>query len=382
MTTDVAIVGGGPAGSSAALQLARAGFAVTIVERARFPRTKVCGEYVSPAACATLAELGLLEDVERRAHRLRAIQLAGFGTDPVTLRLPAGGALTLPRSAFDALLLDAASRAGAHAIAGAFFAFEERGDAVEIRYRDAEGVERSLNARVLVGADGAWSAVARSAGLAGKMVRSGRWAVGGHLRAQPESDTLEMYVGPGGYYARNPLGGGRANSMLVLPSARRGDAAERAVADITGGRRRFETALMEKMVAVGPLRYRPRAVARGRVLLTGDAAGLLDPFVGQGMAIALESSADVLVAVRALLDGTPAASVGRRFARARREAVLPRTMLAAAVDLIIRNPFLRARADRAVHRTPMHAEAVLAAVAGAVPARSALTPATLGRLIA
>jgi len=170
--------------------------------------------------------------------------------------------------------------------------------------------------------------------------------------------------------------------MLVLPDARRGEAAERAVVEITGGRRHFEGDAIEKQVAVGPLRYRPSMVARGRVLLSGDAAGLLDPFVGQGMAIALESSHSVVRAVCGIFGGGRARAALGDFAAARRAAVLPRTLLAAAVDAVIRTGVLRARAERAIRRNPAHAEAVLAAVAGAVPARTALTPLALGRLIA
>ncbi len=382
MKADVIVVGAGPAGSSAALRLARAGLDVALIERARFPRTKVCGEYLSPALCGALAELGLLAEVARNAHPLRAIQLAGFGSDPVLLRLPGDGALALPRARLDQIMLDAAHAAGAHVIAGAFLSSAETADRVAVRYRDADGADRAAEARVLVGADGAWSSVARRMDMSGPVAREGRWAVGGHLSGQADGEVLEMYVGPGGYYARNPLGAGRANSMLVLPDARRGDAAEQAVSEITGGRRRFDAAAIEKMVAVGPLRYRPRTVARGRVLLSGDAAGLLDPFVGQGMAIAVESSRAVEEAAHRLLSGRAPERARRRFAAARRAAVLPRTLLAAAIEVIIRNRFLRSRADRAVHRSPVHAEAVLAAVAGAVPARTALTPAAIGRLIA
>jgi geranylgeranyl reductase family protein len=380
--TDVLIVGAGPAGSSAALRLAREGCDVIVLERARFPRTKVCGEYLSPGACAALAELELLVPVTAEAHVLRRIQLAGFGTDLVSLRLPGAGALSLARSRFDEMLLAAAQTAGARVICGTFLSFEDARTRVEVRYRDTDGLEHTVTTRALVGADGAWSSVAQRAGMTSRPRPGGRWAVGGHLRGLADDDALEMFVGPGGYYARNPLGNGLTNAMLVLPDARRGDAAERAVYDITNGLRRFEGASLEKQVAVGPLRYAPKAVARGRVLLAGDAAGLLDPFVGQGIAIALETSSSVAVAAKAILRGDRLSAVARRFASARRAVVLPRTVLAAAVDMVIRTPFLRRRAERAIKRNPQPAEAILAAVAGAVPARTALSPSAIAGLLA
>jgi flavin-dependent dehydrogenase len=380
--TDVLVVGAGPAGSSAALRLVRAGYDVAILERSSFPRIKVCGEYLSPGACAALADLGLLPIVAREAFPLRRIMLAGFGTEPVSLNLPGDGALSISRSRLDELLLAEARAAGTCVLPGSFLAADELSDRVEVRYRGADGTERRFAARALVGADGAWSTVAQRTGLASHRRQGGRWAVGGHLHGQLDSDALEMYVGVGGYYARNPLGAGRTNAMLVLPQACLGDDAERAVASITSGRRRFESDALEKQVAVGPLRYWPTAVARGRLLLTGDAAGLLDPFVGQGIAIALESSVPVTSAITAMLRGDAKATIARRYAAARRSAVLPRKILAAAVDAFIRTPFLRARAERAIKRNPAPAEAILAAVAGAVPPVRALSLQAIAGLLA
>lgn len=380
--TDALVVGGGPAGSSSALRLARAGFDVSVLERAPFPRTKVCGEYVSPGACNALAELGLLEAMAAEAFPLRAIALAGFGKEPVRLRLPDRGALSIPRSRFDEILLEAACKAGATAIGGSFLEVEEARDRLVVSYRDRAGAIRAIECRVLVGADGAFSTVAQRSGMARRRRRGGRWAVGGHLTGQKDEEALEMFVGPGGYYARNPLGRGTANSMLVMPEARRGEDADRTVIELTKGKRRFEEDKLERRVAVGPLRYSADVAARGRVLLVGDAAGLLDPFVGQGMAIALETSSSVVTAVDALLRGARASAVARDFSAMRTSAVRPRTMLAAAVDAVIRTRPLRDRAERAIRRDPAHAESVLAALAGAVPARTALNARSLLGLIA
>jgi flavin-dependent dehydrogenase len=384
MTTDVVVVGAGPAGSSVALRLCRAGVGVVLLERKRFPRDKVCGEYLSPGALAALSELGVDRRVALLGHPIRRVALSAFGHGPVIMALPAGGALALSRADLDSLLRDTAIAAGAEPLDGIFRELRDEGAGWRVSYRDAAGAERYCTARAVVGADGAWSSVARSAGLAGDARRAGRWAVGGHVRSNAaDSDTLEMFVGVGGYYARNPLGGEYCNSMLVMPKPVADDARADAIVDeVTGGRYRFEGASLVKRVAVGPLRYAPHSVAAPGVVLTGDAAGMLDPFVGQGVAVALESSVACAAGVMAHLAGDPARETVRAIRAARRQIERPRRMLAAAVDLIVRTPLLRALALRRARRDVAAAEMVLAAVAGAVPCAQTISPAALVRLLA
>ena len=384
MTTDVVVVGAGPAGSSVALRLCRAGIGVVLLERKRFPRDKVCGEYLSPAALAALAELGVGRRVSSLGHPIRRVALSAFGSGPVIMSLPAGGALALSRAELDSILRDAALAAGAEPLDGVFRDLRDEGAGWRVSYRDGSGAERHCTARAVVGADGAWSNVARSAGLSGDARRTGRWAVGGHVRSdEARADTLEMFVGAGGYYARNPLGGEYCNSMLVMPKPVADDARADAIVDeVTEGRYRFEGASLVKRVAVGPLRYAPHAVAAPGVTLTGDAAGMLDPFVGQGVAVALESSVTCAAGVVAHLAGAHARETVRALRAARRSIERPRRMLAAVVDCIVRTPPLRALALRRARRDVAAAELVLGAVAGAVPNAQTISPAALVRLLA
>lgn len=379
--SDVAIIGAGPAGSSLALRLARAGFDVTLVERSRFPRTKVCGDYLCMGAIDSLTELGIAHEVLAGAQPIRSIALHGFGAD-LQLRLPGKGALSLRRALLDERMLAAARDAGASLLHGVFLRAEEEGRLVGVVYRDERGAERRLTARMLIGADGARSTVAQRTGMAPLASWTGRWAVGGQLLESCYGDELEMHVGAQGYYARNPLGDGSANSMLVLPKPAQLEEADSIVMRITCGKRSFERSKIERPVAIGPLRYRAARVARNRILLTGDAAELLDPFTGQGVATALALSVPACAAASALLRGEAEERVAARYATQWRSIVAPRRALGRLISAIIRVRFLRDTALRSIRRDMRSAHDMLASVSGVAPARRALAPDALWRLLA
>ena len=104
---DAVVAGGGPAGSTCALLLARAGLSVTLVERATFPRRKVCGEYLNSGAVAALDRIGVLNDVRAEAHALRGVRLVPPHAPSVELPFT-HGALACARETLDAILLRAA----------------------------------------------------------------------------------------------------------------------------------------------------------------------------------------------------------------------------------------------------------------------------------
>lgn len=378
---DVVIVGAGPAGSSLALLLARQGVTVTLLERQTFPRNKVCGEYLSSAALQALRDLDLQHCVDD-AYPIRGIALAAYGSAPLRLRLRGDGACALPRATLDDRLLRAALQAGVRLCRGGYMDNAPESGGVHVTYRDAHGAAQSMHARVLVGADGAWSAVARRNGLAPNGKPRGRWAVGGHMTQQPRSDELEMFIGPGGYLARNPLSADSVNTMLVMPTPTSPEQTQGVAAALSGGLRTFDESALQRRVAVGPLRYSARGIVTGRILLTGDAAGLLDPFTGQGVACALRMSFPAGRAVGAMLANRSPSAVAYEYARTWRSIIAPRRALSQLLDAVIRTPWLRVRADRAVRRDQRVAEQILAAVSGATPVASAFSPRLLWSLLA
>src|SRR5215472_9275381 len=160
---DALVVGGGPAGAVAAR-----GFTTIVVDRATFPRDKVCGDFVGPAALAELADLGVTgTDAFAATNTIGECALHVDGNQLGVLAIPQVGGLpaygrVIPRRDLDAWILDAARHAGATVLDGRkVTAIERAPDAVTVRGHSAAGLWQ-LRTRLLVGADGSNSITARA----------------------------------------------------------------------------------------------------------------------------------------------------------------------------------------------------------------------------
>ena len=291
---DALVIGGGPAGSTAALLLARSGRSVALVEKAAFPRRKVCGEYLAPPAAAFLRSLGfpLRTEVRRIAvwHHARTLQAP----------LPAPYAATLAREELDSFLLEQAGAAGATVLQPLKAVSLERTQSGFL----CRTAGASIEAKSIIAAHGSWEPgqLPTQERLAPRP--SDLLAFKAHFHgATLAADTIALVPFPGGYGGALVLADGRATFACCIRRdaleqvRQRGLAAGESVflhaqrASLELGNC-FRAATPEgAWLASGPLRPGVRQPYRDGVYAVGNAAGEVHPIVGQGISLALRSAA-------------------------------------------------------------------------------------------
>lgn len=396
---DAVVVGGGPAGSTVATLLRRAGADVALCDAARFPRHKICGEYVTPEALRAFAGLGVLAAVEALGP-LRHVGMAVVSPDGTQVLGRYGGeacGLSVRRYDLDSVLLDHARREGV-------IVFEEtrvtgfaRGadGLFEVTVRTGGGApEGDLRARAVVGADGRNSLVARRLGLRRSEPRHLKWAVMGHfLGVETESDHGEMIVTPYGYCGINPLPGGLANVCIVVDRGeiRASSSGGPRLAGFFGRcigahpltrRRMARAVLAEGLWATGPLACRAADSVADGALLVGDAVGFYDPFTGEGIGMALrgaEMAAEVLS--QALGRGEVTRRSLRPYEAARRAAFRDRLRLDRILQALLRRPRLADWTVRRLRRDQGLADLLARVTGDTVDAAQVLGPGFVARLL-
>ncbi len=295
---DVAVVGGGPAGATAARELARRGARAVLIDRAVFPRYKTCGGGLVGRVARLLSEQ-LEGVVERDCHEAELVERAAGSSFLLEHALPLVR-MTM-RDRLDAALVEAAVAAGVELRDGCAVRNVEAG-AEEVRLETSHG---AVSARWLVAADGATGRVAPCCGF-GALPRVAP-AIEWELRVGDHD--LERFAGRARFDLGFPEGGYAwvfpkrehlsVGAGVLFPSAGRRaglrEALDAYVADL-GLQPRSDEGRHGFLI---PIRPRREGCARGRVLLAGDAAGLADPVTAEGITHAVLSGR--LVA-RALTD--------------------------------------------------------------------------------
>lgn len=297
---DAVVVGAGPAGSAAAAVLAGRSRRVLLIEKDRFPRHKVCGEFLSSSATASLERLGMRdaiaaccpEKIERGI-----VHLPGGARVPFRLSCPAIG---LSRFVLDDLLARQACRVGAETLFETRVTSLER-DSGEFVLRVAGPLpEEEIRTRSLIGAWGRWDSLDRT--LARGFLTSRRRFVGWSREYVGDTAALEglvqLYVFPGGYCGLSRVEGGTANLAGVVAEktrSRLGVGWDAVLAHARASNAGLEASLARLTPAsagflgTGPVFFTTKPPAENGILMAGDAAGVIDPFSGEGQASALAS---------------------------------------------------------------------------------------------
>jgi len=307
---DVAIVGGGPAGSSCAAFCAAAGLCVALIDREKFPREKVCGDCVNPACLSVLQRLRLADEIQKWPHAIaEAVDFISINGRSVRATFPESARIiNIKRSIFDHRLLERARELGAQIHEEATVA-----SLAKTRERDwkIDIIRDTFLARVLVGADGRNSTVARLCNLLPRPERE-RIALQAHIPLPRDfGNRIVLQFLPEGYSGQAPVNARELNLCLVgtpptISSLR------------SWSEKHFNLQADQPWRTITPLTRAPIVAGQENLFFIGDAARVVEPFTGEGIYYALRSGELAAATITKVIRGEDRPLAAPEFARAHR----------------------------------------------------------------
>jgi menaquinone-9 beta-reductase len=305
---DVAIVGGGPAGSSCAAFCAVAGWRTLVLDREKFPREKVCGDCLNPSCWPVLKRLELADRVRDLPHsKLCSVEFIAIDERRVIVDLAscADCEISVKRALFDDLLLKRARELGANVHEQTTVTGLSRNGHWKIETDSGQ----TFQAPILIGADGRNSTVARFCNLLPRPARE-RVALQAHIPLPRDfGNRIVLQFLPEGYSGQAPVNESQLNLCLVgtpptISTLRK------------WAERQFDLPANQSWRTITPLTRSPVLVAHENLFFIGDAACVVEPFTGEGIYYALRSGELAANAIAKILRGDDRDSALRQFSRA------------------------------------------------------------------
>jgi geranylgeranyl reductase family protein len=398
LDAEVIVVGGGPAGASTAWALAQQGVDVLVLDRAKFPRDKICAEYLSPQASRILSDMRVLDEIERT----KPGHLAGM-----SIRAPNGHVangefaanhgfhgfrdkgLAVRRMILDDIVLRGARTAGARVEESVRVTDLAKNGSTRVSgvtVLGPDGQQRTLRSRYVVGADGLRSVIGRRLGL---MRTSRIWpqriALVAHYRkVQGVTDMGEMHVDYDGYFGIVDVGDGRMNVAVVVPMSRAKEIGEDK-AEFLESWIASRPYLAERFVgaeritpvrATGPFATTSRRAWSPGAALVGDAADFFDPFTGEGIYAALRGGELLAPYLAEALVRSPKeeSRILSGYDRARKQEFGGKWKLERIVGMAIAYPYFLNNAAKVLSRRKDMADLLVGVAGDFIPTSVVLSP--------
>lgn len=397
--TDVIIIGGGPAGCAAAIGLSRLGFNVVLCDQAKFPRDKVCGEFISPAADPILDRLGILDRIQSlNPKRLKGVSISSYGGEELAIEYPyqpgsteRPTSLSVPRYELDSLFIEEVKRVGVevreqHKVTE--FLMEDD-CVVGVRGWDENKTSFSIHAPLVIDAGGRNSLSLKKFNLKKEPVGKVKIALAAHWQgAQIADDYCYMHVSDPGYTGISSVGDDRANVVLVIHRhSMNGVKSEKFYLDTVMNnplRRKIlkDAECIESVRAVESLAFSVKPVPCGGLLLVGDAMGFIDPFTGEGIYLSLRSSEiAVEVAAKALKNSDFSRTALKVYEVRRKQEFDKKFLLSGILQKLIYNKFFCDRVVRALKGDRDLAETLVGVIGDLTPAETVVSFKFLSKLV-
>ncbi|NNE33750.1 MAG: NAD(P)/FAD-dependent oxidoreductase [Rhodothermales bacterium] len=295
--SDVVVLGGGPAGATLAIRLALSGCSVTLIEKTAGRKHKLCGEFLSPEVRVSFRELGVLDRImDAGAVQIDRLRLTAASGPEFVATLPSV-AIGLSRATLDEIMLDRAAEVGVSVIRGVSVSRVNGSAADGYEIESDDGQQRS--SRFVVGAFGKRSSLDRALSR-GHLKQSSPWvAFKSHFSGMDIGPAIELHLFDRGYCGMSMVENGHLNACWIMHAddlksfgGNPNDVVSKFLTTNRALSERFVSLepSFERYLSVGQLSFNPRGCFSRDIPLIGDAAGMISPLCGDGIAMAVESA--------------------------------------------------------------------------------------------